>query len=301
MGSTYKTLETWIAEVLAETDRKLTSLECIYEKQSGGTEECYSEPTEGKSWDPDHLFRVFKGRAEHLVQDRPGIHNFEMRAYFDKKPGPGAKHHFIVSDGEIRQGGAGTRVVERANTEGVISQLMRGLESALTINADLVRTMASTWAVERHSVQTYVSQLQLEVNDAYSVAREARMRDQTGLHQLEMERLKYQRESAERTLLLKQAPTMVAMARGQEVPGTVDTDIVEGLAMSVSDEDVETFVMMGKITREKADALKMRMAQARAKAAKEADEARRLPAGGTADVTNVTAIETARKRGGESL
>jgi hypothetical protein len=126
------------------------------------------------------------------------------------------------------------------------------------------------------------------------------MRDQTGLHQLEMERLKYQRESAERTLLLKQAPTMVAMARGQEVPGTVDTDIVEGLAMSVSDEDVETFVMMGKITREKADALKMRMAQARAKAAKEADEARRLPAGGTADITNVTAIETARKRGGES-
>jgi hypothetical protein len=42
------------------------------------------------------------------------------------------------------------------------------------------------------------------------------------------------------------------------------------------------------------------MAQARAKAAKEADEARRLPAGGTADITNVTAIETARKRGGES-
>jgi hypothetical protein len=177
---------------------------------------------------------------------------------------------------------------------------MRGLESALTINADLVRTMASTWAVERHSVQTYVSQLQLEVNDAYSVAREARMRDQTGLHQLEMERLKYARESQERTLLLKQAPTMVAMARGQEVPGTIDTEIVEGLATTVSDEDIETFVMIGKLTREKADALKMRMAQARAKMQREAEEARRLPPGATGDVTNVTAIETARKRGGES-
>ena len=300
MGSTYKTLETWIAEVLAETDRKATSLECIYEKPSGGTEEVYSEHLEGKSWNPEQLFRVFKGRSEHLVQDRPGIHNFEIRAFFDKKPGPGAKHHFIVSDGEIRQGGAGTRVVERANTEGVISQLMRGLESALTINADLVRTMASTWAVERHSVQTYVGQLQLEVNDAYSVAREARMRDQTSVHQLRMEELKYLRETEERKLLLKQAPTMVAMARGQEIPGTVDTEIVEGLSVSVSDEDVELFVQMGKITREKADALKMRMAQARAKLQKEAEEARRLPAGGTADVTNVTAIETARKRGGES-
>jgi hypothetical protein len=93
---------------------------------------------------------------------------------------------------------------------------------------------------------------------------------------------------------------MVAMARGQEVPGTIDTEIVEGLATTVSDEDIETFVMMGKLTREKADALKMRMAQARAKMQKEAEEARRLPPGATGDVTNVTAIETARKRGGES-
>jgi len=300
MGSTYKTLETWIAEVLAEEGRKATSLECIYEKPSGGTEEVYSEPLEGKSWNPEQLFRVFKGRSEHLVQDRPGIHNFEIRAFFDKKPGPGAKHHFIVSDGEIRQGGGAARVTERADAAGVLSQLMRGFESTIEINRQLVTTMASTWAVERHQLQNYVASLQIEVNDAYSIAREARMRDQTGLHQLEMERLKYARESQERALLLKQAPTMVAMARGQEVPGTIDTEIVEGLAVSVSEEDIELFVQMGKITREKADSLKIRFSQARAKLQKEADEARRLPAGGTADVTNVTAIETARKRGSES-
>ena len=129
----YKGLETWLAEVIenAENRGKLTAIVCSLETQTGGTKEVHTQLTEGRTWDPALLFRIFKGRAETYVQDRPGLHTFVCSAFYDGKASPdGPPHTFVVQDGEMRANGQNRVVAEHPNLAGVTAQLMRHNEDS---------------------------------------------------------------------------------------------------------------------------------------------------------------------------
>jgi hypothetical protein len=287
----YKNLEAFLTEVLTDPEgRKCTSLTCQYENPQGGLKEVLSIPIEGKTHEVAILYRMFKTRAESFVQDKPGMHTFLMSAYFDRRETPDNTQTFMVSDGEIRNGGASRVVNEHPNNQGLLAQLMRHSESQMGMNIDLVKTMASTWMQERSVLNKELADARAEVNDSYAIVREVMLTANSEQHQRNMEELKFKRTSEERNVMMKMAPTLINTLTGKEVfPSHVaDTNLIDAIAERISMEQIDMLVGSGMIDAALADPLKMRFAQSKDKKARELEEAKRIPAGDTGNVTSIT-------------
>jgi hypothetical protein len=291
----YQNLETFIEECISDTDRKCTMLTCLYELPTGGSKEVQSVPLGGKTWDSATLYRMFKGISESHVQDRPGLHTFILQPYFDGKNTPDRSRTFIVSDGEIKNGGAGRVVTEHPTNAGLIAQQMRHAEELVRANVGLVQTMAATWMTERRELLVHESTQRREINDAYQIVRELMMAAGEREHQRTMQQLEFERSSKERELMVKMAPTLLNAVSGKEViPNEAgDSALIDMIAESVSPDQIQQLVTAGILKAEMAGPLTMRFAQAREKKLKEAAEKKRLPEGET---TNVTSIVKAKER-----
>jgi len=304
MSGSYKTLDAWIQEMLAgggDENRKCSAISCIYENPTGGTKEVMTMPLTGKSWDAKDVFRTLKGRAEEHVQDRGGVQSFQAHAFFDGSDVAGRTHHFIVADGELKSGGAGRVVTESASAQGALAQMMRHFEHVVNVNADLVKTMAASWMIERREMLGREKEMRAELQDANLIVLEHMGEKVQSGHTFMMERLKYERLSQERKMLIEQGPSLLAMAAGQEPPPAADTKLVEELARKVAPEQIDMLIQLGIISPETAGFLKVRIGQIRDRLAREAEETKRLPAGGSTEVTdNVTSIMKAKKDGSGS-
>jgi hypothetical protein len=302
MSGSYKTLDAWVQEMLAgggDENRKCTAIGCHYENPTGGTKEVLTMPLAGKSWDAKDVFRTLKGRAEEFVQDRGGVQNFHALAFFDGSEVAARTHHFIVADGELKSGGAGRVVTESASAQGALSQMMRHFEHVVNVNADLVKTMAASWMIERREMLGREKEMRAELQDANLIVLEHMGEKVQQGHTFMMERLKYERATQERKLLIDQGPSLLAMAAGQEPPPAADTKFVEEVARKVSPEQIDMLVGLGVIDDTTASLFKVRVGQIRDRLMREAAETKRLPMGGSTEVTdNVTSIMKAKKDGG---
>jgi hypothetical protein len=291
----YKNLETFIEECISDSDRKCVALSCVYEMPSGGSKEVQTVSLGGKTWDAATLFRMFKGIAENHVQDRPGLHTFLLQPFFDGKTTPDRPQTFIVSDGELKQGGAGRVVTEHPTQAGLIAQQMRHTEELVRANVGLVQTMAGTWLTERREMLENESTNRREINDAYTIVREMMMAASQREHELRMQQLEFERTSRERELMIKMAPGLLNTISGKEIlPNEMgDSALIDKIAERVGPDQLALLVQAGIITNDMLGPLQIRLTQAREKNAKEVAEKRRLPEGET---TNVTSIEKAKSK-----
>lgn len=293
----YQNLETFIDECISDPERKCMMLTCLYELPTGGTKEVQSVPLGGKTWDSATLYRMFKGIAESHVQDRPGLHTFILQPYFDGKTTPDRSRTFIVSDGEIKNGGAGRVVTEHPTSNGLIAQQMRHNEELVRTAVSLVQTMAGTWMTERRELLVHENNSRRELNDSYQIIRELMMSASDREHANTMRQLEFERSSKERELMVKMAPSLLNAVSGKEViPNeTGDSALIDMIAQKVGPDQITTLVQAGIIPAEMAGPLTLRFNQARDKKLKEDAERKRLPEGDTTNVTSITkAKETTR-------
>ncbi|MDE2021038.1 MAG: hypothetical protein KGJ13_11935 [Patescibacteria group bacterium] len=281
MARKYKTLQTWIEEALSDTEKEapLAGLSLVYKKPEGGSKVVYDVKIAGKTWDVAKLTDLFTGKAEAFAQDLPGIQRFELQAFYKDRREPESTHNFIVSDGEISQGGRERVVKEDASASGLTAQLMRHLERKDQILTEVVQTFAATSLQQRVNDQNRMDKMQEELNDAYTIVREMVIRETQGQHEMRMKELQFQRDSENSKTMWRLAPALVNGASGKEVfpQATADTALIEGLANYVTPEKLKMLIEMGAIPQEAAAPLLLRLNQIAQQKQAEAAAAKELP------------------------
>lgn len=284
----YRTTDSWIREQLDNPERKLKSLQILQNLSTGGSKEVKTLPLSGKTWNPEQVLRVVKGLSEQEVQDRPGRHSFELRAFFEGDETASEHISYTVEDGEFKPTGS-RNLSEGANLIGIVGQFMRHNE---TIHL-MMKTMSEGIAIRAVQREDALFQreekFRVELNEAYAIVREASFAKTQTEHNMQMERLRFERETSNQQLMLKQAPGLLNAVSGQEiVPNEMgDTALIDEIALNVDPEKLEMLVQAGILPAKNLAALQMRFKTARDKREKELEELKRIPAGDTGEVSNV--------------
>jgi hypothetical protein len=283
----YKTAESWIGEMMGDADRKCKAISVVRNLPTGGIEDIYTHQMAGKQWTIEQVFKTLIGRALHNVQDKPGRHTFELRAFFDDNSSFSEHTTFICEEGEYKATGS-KNVAEGASLAGIVGQHMRQNENLHNI----VKTMAEGIAVRalqrELEYEKIINGMRIEVNEAYTIVREASFRQTMQEHEAAMTRLKFERESTERGLMVKMAPSLLSAITGQEIPNPVgDSEILDKAAEFLDEQKLVTLVKMNVIPDDFASMMLMRIKQTRDKKAKEAEAMSKVPEGETGDVSNV--------------
>ena len=284
----YKTLETWIKEQLDDTDRKIHSFQMMRHSPGGG-DDLQSEftlPLKGKNWTEAQILRTFKGRSESYVQDKPGRHVFELRAFFEGNETHQESHTYIVEDGQYKPTGSKS-APESASLQGHMGQMMRQNENLHVI----VKTMAEGIAVRALQREQWyegvIKDKDKEVNDAFAIVREASFRQNQQEHEWAMARLSAERSANERAKMLQMAPTLLSAVTGQELPNPVgDTAVLDAAAEKLDEQKLQMLRASGMVDDEFVQFMLIRMKQVRDRKAKEAEALSKVPAGETGDVAS---------------
>lgn len=277
----FKPLETWIKEALSdsEKDGPCTALSVVYKKPEGGTKEIHSVKLSGKTWVAKDLADLFTGKAESFAQDLAGIQMFELLAFYGNRREEEASHNFRVVDGELSAGGASRGVRESPDATGMTAQLMRHLERKDETMLALVQGMTQSLMTRNVRLEEREVVMREELNDAYLLVREMIMKQKIADQQMEIERLRFVRDSNNQERMLAQAPALINTAAGKEVfpQSVVDTTIIEKLAAKIDPEKVDMLVQAGVISAEDAGPLKLRIEEFRAKQKREIEAVKELP------------------------
>ena len=295
----YKTLETWLSEMLHETivdgekSRKLTAIGCFWVKPGTTSEEVLTIQLTGKSWTVESLFNTFRGKAEHKVQDIGGRHHFEMRAYFDGQGAPGEHHTFVIEDGELKSNGAQRRQAEDATKDGLFAQMMRHLDNKDATLLSFATMVQQTSLAREQQLWSRINDLTSEVNDGYTLMREILFGKSVAEHQMEMQRLGFVRETERQKLMIGMAPSLLNAATGTDAVPDANSDgmMIDKLAERLDEQKLKMAVMAGLVTEEEAGFIRLRAAKVVERKAKEKEAQARVPAGASGDAkSNVTPI-----------
>jgi hypothetical protein len=120
--------------------------------------------------------------------------------------------------------------------------------------------------------------LRQEVADSYVVVMKLMNEASDRQHSQELERMKFDRNSSERALLMKHLPGLInGMSDNPVFPqSSVDQAIVEMIAENTTKEDIQMMLTMGKIDEKGAMMLTSRINQYHAQKTKEAEELKKL-------------------------
>jgi hypothetical protein len=261
----FKTLEDWIREALADSDKEkpCSAMACIYHKMGGGTKEVHSIKIAGKTWNGKDLAALFQGKAEMFAQDLGGIQSFEMQAFYGESE-PQASHPFKIIDGEVSIGGANRVVRETPDGAGIVAQSMRHTEKAMELMCTMVQ-QTSVMAAQREA-RWYAreEELQTEVTESYKIIREMLMEKVGADHEMRMKEMEFARKAATQKELLGMVPPLLNQISGKEVfpQATSDTALLDAIAEKVKPEFLEQLGMTGVIPPALMGPLSMRLTEA---------------------------------------
>lgn len=268
------TLEQWIKEACEDKDKLGTDgqqkacsmIALLHVKATGvGTEEVHSKTLDSKTQSFSALAKFFENKACAFAQDLTGIQTFRLQAFYGSNE-PQASHTFTVYEGALTAGEAAPWSKHEPTATGLLAQLMKHNEALSTDNRQIVQGVLGMLMTERVEVQKERMEMNLLMRDVLlNLRKEA--------HAEGMEKLRYQRESEERAALFKLAPGMVNALTGTEIVpiNTVDSQIIEALALKVTPQQLQGMVAMGVISQEMMPVIMNRMKQIRDEAEKRAN------------------------------
>jgi hypothetical protein len=253
MARKYQTIEQWIDECLSDKDKDKPCNAFALIHMGVPQKEVHTWPLDGKTHTAKGLSAIVMAKAEGFAQDLPGIQNFTLQAFFGT-PEPQAWHPIRVINGEISRGGD-FEISETPDARGLNAQLMRHLEAKEKLLVGFVSGVASAWAQER--VKLYE-----ELTESYTLNRELILKIGEQHHLQEMEKLKFQRATAERLELMQHAPALVNVLTGREVLPSehADAALLDNIARKVKPEMVQQLVTLGIVPEQLAGPLMARIA-----------------------------------------
>lgn len=267
------TLEQWITEALNDADKgkPCSALSLVHLKGGVGTEEVHTKQIEGTTANFRGLAEFFQNKATAYAQDMTGVQSFRLLAFYGASE-PQAAHTFTVFEGALTAGETAPWSKHEPTGAGLLAQLMKHNES---LSHDF-RTFCQ--GVMGMLVQQ-ASEHTKEKAEMNILMRDVLLNMRKENHQMELEQLKFKRESAEREMLAKALPGLVNAFTGTEImpSSMVDTQIIEGMALKVGPDDLKMMVMAGKLTQQEALVIAQRFAAIREETEKKKAAIRLVP------------------------
>lgn len=235
-------MSAWIRECMTDSDKdgSLSMLALVY-MVAGGMQQREIHTTKfaaGKSWSPDDLERMFQGKADTYTQDMPGTHDFQLMAFYGGRDTP--QSYFPFRRVTQHDTDATGMMTEPPTPEGRMRQGMRWQDMQLSQVYERQRQLDSySLSVISHQ-QQQITSLMRENRDAFEIVKDVLMKQALDSHGRQMEQLKFERASAERSKWITFLPALVNTVLGREVfpQATEDTALVESIADSLTEEDI---------------------------------------------------------------
>ena len=231
-----QTLDAWIREALLDTQTKgpCTALSLVH-MQSGAEKEVHTLELGSKQWEPLDLAKSFRGRAESYAAETMGAQTFNLLAFYSGRTEAQARKPFIIS-GQTEFAG----MTEPPTKEGQTMQGMRHLEVTLQMALRQTQFLFETTSQTMNLMVRQNQQLISENQEAFNMMKELMVKQIESNHNREMERLSFERSTAERTKWLGMAPALVNTLLGKEIfpQGTADTALIDNIIDGLDDEAI---------------------------------------------------------------
>ncbi len=244
-----QTLEQWIFEVLTDDDKegKCTALALVH-KVGVRDQEIHVKQLGSRQWDAKDLAKFFRDKAENHASEIPGVQSYVLLAFYNNRSEAQAQRPMLVN-GEAEFSGLAT---EGPTEKGLLQQMMRHTEATLQISgrqsAMLFETMSRTMTELANSNH----RLMVENREATEVVRDAVLQLATNREKSEMERLQFERATAERSKWMGLLPAAINGITGKEIipQATADTQLLETIAESLDEEGIMKLANSGAIKPE---------------------------------------------------
>lgn len=234
-----KTMDHWIRESLTDPDKDgpCTMLSLVHMVGMQQKEIHTTRLGGGKSWTEKQLSELFRDKASTYAQDLPGVQTFNVLAFYGGRTTPEASFPFLVNP-EAAQHGLAT---ESPTEMGRLQQKMRHEEAGMQqiYRRQQVLDEYSLGIIEKQGVM--IAGLLEENRDAFQIVKEMLMEQATQRHTREMERLQFERATAERKKLMAFVPPLVNTVTGKEVfpQSTSDSALIEMAAETLSEDKIQ--------------------------------------------------------------
>ena len=253
------TLEEWIKEALADPDKgaPCSGLALVHLKQGLGTEEVHTKEMSGTSISVAQLAEFFQNKACYFAQDMPGLQSFRLQAFYGSNE-PKASHTFTVFEGNMTGGELVPWSKHEPTPQGLLAQLMKHNEA---LSGDMRLT---TQGMIGMLMQSFVEHNK-EKAEMHGILRDVLLNLRKEEHAMRMEQLRFQRESEERQMLGRLAPSFVNYLTGKEVisENHADSQLIEQFALKVEPQHLQMMIGMGLVTNEQAMLLANRFTKIR--------------------------------------
>lgn len=254
-----QTLQEWIHEALADEDKgkPCTALALVH-RVGVREQEIHSKKLSVRE-DAKSLAKMFLGKAENYAAELPGVQTFNLLAFYGDNPQWEAIKPFMINGVEEMPGLS----TEGPTKEGLVQQSMRHSESVIQMAFRQTTAMSSAMTSMFEMVVRENMSLRRENQDATVILRDAVLDMNEKKEEAAFKRMKFQRDAEERSKWLSFGPAFVNTLLGKEVfpQSTADTSLIDTIADSISEEDMQRLAASGIIKTEVWGPLAARMAK----------------------------------------
>lgn len=252
------TLEQWIKDACEDADKgaPLTALSLVFLKGIG-TEEVHTKEITGPQ-NFRQLAEFFTTKACNYSQDLAGTASFRLLGFYGGKTEPQATHTFTTYEGEVTAGDKAPWSKHDPTQQGLLAQLMKHNEQIMGNFTQVTQGMLGMLMKRDEEHQKEKVEMNIIMRDILLNLRKEE-------HTFKLEQLKYDRESTERQMIGRLAPSVLNYLTGRDVVPVshADSQIIEALALKIQPQDLQLLVAMGKITNEEALLLAQRFTAVR--------------------------------------
>lgn len=255
-----QTLDQWIFEALTDEDKDApcTALSLVH-RVGVKEQEVHTTQLGSKQWDAKGLAKMFLGKAENYAAELPGVQTFNLLAFYGGRTQYEALKPFMVN-GESEMPGLAT---EGPTKEGLVQQAMRHTEAMTQMALRQTTSMTSAMTAMFEMVVRENMNLRKENQDATIIVRDAVLAMNEKKEESAFKRLKYERDTQERSKWLSFGPAFINTLLGKEIfpQSTADTALIDTIAESISEDDIQRLAASGVIKPEVWGPLAQRMAK----------------------------------------
>lgn len=258
MAKRRQTVDQWVQQVIAEVidNKACSAVALLHLKGVGGaTEEVATRPIEGNVNIREFADNLVT-RAEGFSQELPGLQTFKLLAFYGSNE-PHNPFHFTCNDGNVVSRMEAAMSAHEPTPTGLLGQLMKHNENLMHQNNSLVTAnmtlangmMAMCFGPEGAIQQSIRAQL-----DAISVVRDASLDMYERREKLQRDQLSGAQELQMRKAVIDGIPHFLNRWTGREIfdDNKNKVAIFDELAMTITPDDLQMLVAMGKISKEKA-------------------------------------------------
>jgi hypothetical protein len=233
----------WLRQRLSDPDNPgpCIRLTLMYDRANIEEEVQSTKFASGIQWKPEELADKYYNIAQDHVKDDKGIeHSFRLLAFFEESVADGSKmEHSKTKRFKLTPWGQDVEFInDEPTARGAQAQGMRLTEQ---IVQGTFKLLSQTMGSAAHETQVLREQnMKLFEMMQGLMVKIAQTEDER-----EMKRLTFERETKERSQWLSYAPALVNTLLNKEVfpQSTVDTQIIEAAAESLSEEDLQMLAM----------------------------------------------------------